>query len=110
VTIVLTSYAIRTAILVPLVLALFWSRMTGAGFVWGTIAGIAVGMPVRSHYGELWGSLTILATSSLVPVALGLLNKSRYDFTQLRRVRDATATEGDTREEATPAASQPIAG
>jgi Na+/proline symporter len=110
VTIVLTSYAIRTAILVPLVLALFWSRMTGAGFVWGTIAGIAVGMPVRSYYGELWGSLTILAASSLVPVALGLLNESRYDFAQLRRVRDATATAGDTQEEATPATSQPIAG
>jgi Na+/proline symporter len=91
VSIVLTSYAIRTAILVPLVLALFWPRMTGAGFVAGTIAGIAVGMPVRSAYGELLGSLTILTVSSLVPVLLGLLNQKPYDFARLKGVKDAAA-------------------
>jgi Na+/proline symporter len=91
VSIVLTSYAIRTAILVPLILALFWSRMTGAGFVWGTIAGIAIGMPVRSVYGELIGSLTILAVSTAVPLVLGLLSRKSYDFTRLRAVTDAAA-------------------
>jgi Na+/proline symporter len=90
VTIVLTSYAIRTAILVPLVLALFWSRMTGLGFVLGTLGGIAVGMPVRAAQGELLGSLTILAVSTLIPVALGLLGNERFDFERLRRVKDAT--------------------
>jgi Na+/proline symporter len=90
VTIVLTSYAIRTAILVPLVLALFWPRMTAAGFVWGTVGGIAIGMPVRAAYGELWGSLTILSASSLIPVVLGLLSAKRFDFEQLKRVKDAT--------------------
>jgi Na+/proline symporter len=89
VSIVLTSYAIRTAILVPVVLALFWPRMTGAGFVAGTIAGIALGMPVRSAYGELLGSLTILTVSSLVPLLLGLLNRQRYDFARLKGVNDA---------------------
>jgi Na+/proline symporter len=92
VTIVLTSYAIRTAILVPLVLALFWRRMTGLGFVLGTVGGIAVGMPVRHFQGELAGSLTILAVSSAIPVALGLLGKERFDFERLRRVTDATLT------------------
>lgn len=93
VSIVLTSYAIRTAILVPLMLALFWRRLTGAGFVWGTIAGIAIGMPVRSVYGELVGSLTILAVSTLVPVVLGLLNQKRYDFDRLKTVKDAAAAD-----------------
>jgi Na+/proline symporter len=92
VTIVLTSYAIRTAILVPLALSLFWSRMTGLGFVLGTIGGIAVGMPVRAAHGELLGSLTILAVSTLIPVAFGLLGKERFDFERLRRVKDATAS------------------
>lgn len=88
VSIVLTSYAIRTAILVPLVLSLFWSKMTGAGFVWGTVLGIAVGMPVRSLYGELVGSLTILAVSASVPLVLGALNRKPYDFSRLQAVRD----------------------
>jgi Na+/proline symporter len=103
VSIVLTSYAIRTAILVPLVLALFWSRMTGAGFVWGTIGGIAIGMPVRSLYGELAGSLTILAASSAIPIALGLLSRREYDFASLRAVQDAASVE------APPAAAAPAA-
>jgi Na+/proline symporter len=90
VTIVLTSYAIRTAILVPLVLSLFWSRMTASGFVWGTIAGIAIGMPVRSVYGELWGSITILAVSTVVPVVLALISKTEFDFARLKEVKDAT--------------------
>lgn len=93
VTIVLTSYAIRTAILVPLVLSLFWSRMTGAGFVWGTLGAIAVGMPVRAAYGELLGSITILGVSTLVPVVLGLLSRENYDFAKLRAVKDATDVE-----------------
>jgi Na+/proline symporter len=102
VTIVLTSYAIRTAILVPLVLALFWERMTGLGFVLGAVGGIAVGMPVRHLRGELAGSITILAVSSAIPLALGLLGKERFDFNRLRRVRDATLT--------TPRSETPAAG
>ena len=69
VTIVLTSYAIRTAILVPLILALFWSRMTGWGFVGGTVLAIAVGMPIRAATGDLWGSLSILAISAIIALS-----------------------------------------
>ncbi len=94
VTIVLTSYAIRTAILVPLILALFWRRLTGAGFVAGTVGGIAIGMPVRAAHGELAGSLTILAVSSVIPLVLGLLSKEVFDFERLKRVKDATVTTG----------------
>ena len=102
VTIVLTSYAIRTAILIPLVLSLFWRRMTGVGFVLGTIGGIAIGMPVRHFQGELLGSVTILAVSTAIPLALGLLGSRRYDFDSLRRVKDATLTD--------PRADAPVSG
>jgi Na+/proline symporter len=91
VTIVLTSYAIRTAILIPLVLSIFWARTTSLGFVAGTAAAIAVGMPVRAAWGEIWGSLTILAISTVVPIGFGLASNRRFDFQQLRRVADATA-------------------
>jgi Na+/proline symporter len=93
VTIVLTSYAIRTAILIPLVLSLFWSRITGLGFVLGTLAAIAIGMPVRSYYGELWGSITILAVSAAIPLVLGLISGKKFDFSVLARVQDAAVSE-----------------
>lgn len=90
VTIVLTSYAIRTAILIPLALSLFWSRMTGLGFVAGTVLAIAIGMPIRAATGDLWGSLSILAISAIVPLVISLAGNRRYDFTRLSQVRDAT--------------------
>jgi len=89
VTIVLTSYAIRTAILIPLILALFWSRTTGWGFVGGTILAIAIGMPIRSVAGELWGSFSILAISAAVPLVIGYLRNLHFDFERLRQVKDA---------------------
>ncbi len=90
VTIVLTSYAIRTAILVPLILALFWSRMTGPGFVAGTLLAIAIGMPIRAATDDFWGSLAILAISAVVPFILGQFNTRRFDFDSLRQTADAT--------------------
>ncbi len=89
VTIVLTSYAIRTAILLPLILALFWSRMTGWGFIAGTVLAIAIGMPIRAATDDLWGSLAILGISAVVPLALGFLNTKRFNFDSLRQVADA---------------------
>jgi Na+/proline symporter len=90
VTIVLTSYAIRTAILIPLLLALFWPRITAAGFVWGTVGAIAIGMPLRSIYGELTGSLVILFVSAIIPIVLGLLNSKSVDLASLLKVKDVT--------------------
>ena len=93
VTIVLTSYAIRTAILVPIVLSLFWRRTTTAGFGGGTLAGIVVSLTVRAAYGELWGSLATLVVSGAIPIALGLWKDQPFDDALLSRPRPA-ATEG----------------
>jgi Na+/proline symporter len=92
VTIVLTSYAIRTALLIPLVLSLFWSRITAAGFVGGIVAAIAIGMPIRAVYGELWGSIAILSISAAIPLVLGLLSDKKFNFESLKYRRDATET------------------
>jgi hypothetical protein len=40
----------------------------------------------------LWGSLSILAISAVVPLAIGLLNNLRFDFNRLRQVEDATVS------------------
>jgi urea-proton symporter len=92
VTIVLTSYAIRTALLIPLMLSLFWPRITASGFVGGIVAAIAIGMPIRAFYGELWGSIAILSISTAIPLVLGLLSDKKFDFASLKNRRDATET------------------
>ena len=88
VTIVLTTYAIRTAILVPLMLSIFWPKMTGAGFVWGTVLAIAIGMPIRMMTGELTGTFVILGISTIIPIVLSLTNNKPFDFNSLRKVED----------------------
>ncbi|WP_035988131.1 sodium:solute symporter family transporter [Leptolyngbya sp. KIOST-1] len=88
VTIVLTTYAIRTAILVPLMLAIFWPKMTASGFVWGTVLAILIGMPVRMWLGELPGTLVILAVSTLIPIVLSISNQNPFDFNSLKEVED----------------------
>ncbi|NEQ54619.1 MAG: hypothetical protein F6K11_31555 [Leptolyngbya sp. SIO3F4] len=88
VTIVLTTYAIRTAILVPLMLAIFWRKMTAGGFIWGTIAAIAIGMPLRMAFGELIGTLLILGISTVVPIAMSISNSNLFDYASLKQVED----------------------
>lgn len=88
VTIVLTTYAIRTAILVPLMLSIFWPKMTASGFVWGTVLAIVIGMPIRMWLGELPGTLAIIAISTVIPVAFSLSNKKPFDFNSLKEVKD----------------------
>ncbi|NJK63760.1 MAG: sodium:solute symporter [Synechococcaceae cyanobacterium SM2_3_1] len=88
VTIVLTTYAIRTAILVPLMLAIFWPKLTAGGFIWGTIAAIAVGMPLRMVLGELSGTLIILGISTVVPLVMSFGNNNIFDYNSLKQVKD----------------------
>jgi len=88
VTIVLTTYAIRTAILVPLMLAIFWRKMTANGFVWGTVLAILIGMPIRMWLGELPGTLVILAVSTVIPIFLSITNQKPFDFNSLKEVED----------------------
>lgn len=70
---VLTTYALKTSILLPLVLAILWKPTNTVGFVGGIVLAIAIGMPLRSAYGELIGTLSILAVSGGVVLLSGLL-------------------------------------
>jgi len=92
VTIVLTTYAIRTAVLIPFMLSVFWGRMTAGGFVWGTIAAIAIGMPIHATYGELPGSIAILVISAIIPLILGFQNQDRFDYDQLKQAEDLSVS------------------
>ena len=83
--IVLTTYAIRTAILVPLMMAIFWPRMTAVGFILGTLGAIVVGMPIYLWVDELAGTLSIVALSALIPFVLGMSSGDVFDYRRLAR-------------------------
>jgi len=85
VSLVLLAQALNASILVPLLLTITWRRITGAGFSWGIVLAVVIGLTVRWAYGELAGILTITAVSTLVPVALGLLSKREFDFADFTR-------------------------
>ncbi|MFK7880810.1 sodium:solute symporter family transporter [Roseobacter sp.] len=76
---VLTTYALKTSILLPLVFAIVWKRTNTIGFVGGIVLAIAIGMPLRSVYGELIGTLSILAISGGVVVLAGMLGRSEEE-------------------------------
>ncbi len=88
ITIVLTTYAIRTAVLIPFMLSVFWNRMTTGGFVWGTVTAIVLGMPIHVTYGELPGSIAILIISAIIPIGLGFFNQERFDYNTLKQAED----------------------
>jgi urea-proton symporter len=92
-TLVLTTYALKTSILLPLVLAILWPRTNTIGFVGGVVLAILIGMPIYETQGELIGTLSIVAISGVTVVIAGLIGSARFDIASLRRVTDdITAT------------------
>jgi Na+/proline symporter len=87
-TLVLTTYALKTSILLPLVLAILWPKTNTIGFVGGVVAAIAIGMPIYQTAGELAGTLSIVAIGGLTVVVCGLFGGESFDVTDLRRVSD----------------------
>ncbi|MGE0237328.1 MAG: sodium:solute symporter [Parvibaculaceae bacterium] len=93
-TLVLTTYALKTAILLPLALAILWPRTTTLGFVGGIVLAILIGMTIRSYYGELIGTLSILAISGVTVVIGALIAPQRFDASVLKKARDLEAEDG----------------
>jgi urea-proton symporter len=92
-TLVLTTYALKTSILLPLVLAILWPRTNTVGFVGGVALAILIGMPIYETQGELIGTLSIVAISGITVVIAGYAGNARFDIASLRRVGDDIATE-----------------
>jgi Na+/proline symporter len=85
-----TVFFLKAALIIPLGLAIFWSRMTSTAFVASLVLAIAVGYPVRETIGELQGIIALEAVSLVVAVGISLLSKQKFDFATLHR-RDALA-------------------
>ena len=82
-TLVLTTYALKTSILLPLILAIVWSKTNTVGFVGGVCLSILIGMPLREIYGELIGTLSILGISGGFVLLAGLLQNKAFDMADL---------------------------
>jgi Na+/proline symporter len=87
VNLVTTVYFYGTSLLVPVTLSIFWSRMTGTGYVAGVIAGIVAGGPLRETlgptYGPLFGIIALIGASALVSIVVSLRENVRFDFDSL---------------------------
>jgi hypothetical protein len=75
----------------PLVLAITWSRTNTIGFVGGVVLAIAIGMPLRGLYGELYGTLSILAISGGTVILAGLLGGAKFESEDLELSDSARA-------------------
>ena len=82
-TLVLTTYALKTSILLPLILAIVWNRTSVLGFVGGIVLSIAIGMPLRHLYGEMVGTFSILAISAGVVILASLFTQQKFDMNKL---------------------------
>lgn len=80
---VLTTYALKTSILLPLILAILWPKTNTVGFVGGICLAILIGMPLREMYGELVGTLSILGISAGVVFLAGFIKNEAFDMADL---------------------------
>jgi Na+/proline symporter len=87
-TLVLTTYALKTSILLPLVLSILWPKTNMVGFVGGIAAAILIGMPIYETAGELIGTLSIVAISGLTVLIAGLVGGREFDLSGLKRITD----------------------
>jgi Na+/proline symporter len=100
VNLVTTVYFYGTSLLIPVTLSIFWSRMTGAGYVWGVIAGIIVGGPLRETlgptYGPLFGIIGLIVASAIVSIVISLRQNQVFDFDSLAEGNSALLERGNT--------------
>ncbi len=87
-TLVLTTYALKTSILLPLVLAILWPKTNTVGFVGGVVCAILIGMPIYQMAGELIGTLSIVSIGGAIVVIAGLIGAERFDVSALQRMPD----------------------
>lgn len=78
-----TVFFLKAGLILPLALAIFWSRMTSTAFVSSLVLAIGVGYPIREAVGELEGIVALESVSLIVAVGVSLLQRRRFDFSTL---------------------------
>jgi len=83
---------LRSSLLVPTLLSLWWPRLSSRFTFIGILIGIAVGIPLFV-YGSIVKNATISSVGALVPISItlaacalsGFLNKKPFDFRELNK-------------------------
>ena len=101
VTLVLTTYALKTSVLFPLVMAVFWNKANGQGIFWGIILAIAIGMPIFFSYGEFAGTATIILVSFVVPLVWTLVSPQPFDTASLSKTISDLQADKSVKDEVT---------
>ena len=91
VSIVMITYAIKTSVMMPLVLAVFWDRCNGWGCFAGIASAIAIGMPVYLTKGEFAGTMVIICLSMIVPIIWSTIKPQVFDIRDLQKEKDLIA-------------------
>jgi urea-proton symporter len=91
---VLTLYALKVTVLFPLVMAIYWRRMSAAACFWGIVASIAIGMPIYIYVSGWLGTWAIIGISIVVPIIITLIRPSNFDFNTLRLAKDVVRGAG----------------
>jgi Na+/proline symporter len=86
-------FFLKAALVVPLALAIFWSRMTGPAFIVSVVAAIAVGFPIRQNVSELDGLLALMGVSIVASLGISLLSRTRFDYGRLKETTTQLETE-----------------
>lgn len=84
VNLVVTIFFIKAALVIPLALAIFWSRMTAPAFIVSVVGAVAIGYPIRQSVGELEGISVLMGISVVAAVGISLLSQKRFDFKSLK--------------------------
>jgi Na+/proline symporter len=87
-TLVLTTYALKTSVLLPLILAILWPRTNTIGFVGGIALALLIGMPIYEIFGDLVGTLAIVGIGGATTIIAGALGSERFQMVSLRAVSD----------------------
>jgi hypothetical protein len=77
-------FFLKSALVVPLALAIFWRRMTGPAFIVSIVAAIAIGFPIRQEVSELDGLIALMGISIIGSVGISLLSRERFDYDSLK--------------------------
>jgi Na+/proline symporter len=95
VSIVLTTYALKTAVLFPLILAVFWNKSNATGIMWGIILAAVIGMPLYIGVSPIVGTLALIGISIVVPVIWTLISPRPFRPESLHEIADLEHVVGD---------------
>lgn len=90
-------YFLDISLLIPVTLAIFWSRYSSHAFIAATLLAAIIGVWFRQNVGVLEGIIALLGTSAVVSLVVSLASRQRFDYEQLQRLAEQAPAEYEGR-------------